>query len=119
MALNNMRHPVDSKVRINNAVDSVRRMTKNGADKIIDNDPVYSFLIDGSFYHVFDHLPNRTWTNNGNKAGQYVFKNVKRCFSDMYAEFPDSFIGCYDQTAERQDMIDDFTLAVQEILNED
>ena len=101
------KQPLLTQNRIKYAVDQARRVSRQTGT------PVYSFLIGEHFYHVFESIPEA-----GNWAGNFAFKNIKRCFSDLYDNYPDSFIDCYDENANRQWMIDDFTKATQENIYE-
>ena len=100
------KHPLLTFDRKVNAVDQARRVSRKTGT------PVYSFLIGEHFYNVLEAMPEA-----GNWAGNFAFKNIKRCFSDLYYHYPDSFIGCYDENANRQWMIDDFYIATQESVN--
>jgi len=128
-----VKHSIFSEQRILNGVDSARRLARGGRDKAWGKDPVYTFLIKGRFYNVFEHPPNKNSapgegapdprivnkrSGKGHRSN-YVFGSMLRCFSSLYFYFPDDFIGCYDSTSDRQDMIDDFTLVIQEKYDED
>ena len=66
---------------------------------------IYLFYIDGEFIHVADEQP-KTWSKR--------VHGIKRVYTEMIKHFPDDFIGCFDENAERDWIRND----IEEFLND-